>query len=424
MELDEFIILLISILIFLIWSRFQHDWSPAICKGSRKDRSCQFNYLVLDPISGTLSTTADNEWLVLQDWWLDNESQKGLLDLAAMYDHGHNFFHLGRVDPLKYEQYEDQVILIKRFYSFNIFHMLHDDWLGLFHLPKIWPTLSKGYDLILLDEYKLEKHDLMFNWLAKRVMKVQELTEKLQIKKAIVGTSKKNIWYQYGFGKIQGKEKESIATSDDLMEASKFIIKMTGKAKTRKIVILSRSRNRLILNEKRLQSELSLAFGLEAKIMRLEENSFEEIIAELANCYMAVGMHGSILGLSLVMPPDSVLIELFPWRVPPDKITPFKTMLELPGKSRLVLYARWECDDRSRTIGHPERLKELGGLNHLPIEEQNRIVNSDGYIEIRECCTDPDWLYHVFQDTVVDIEKIIEIGRSTHAEIKKGFSSL
>ena len=45
---------------------------------------------------------------------------------------------------------------------------------------------------------------------------------------------------------------------------------------------------------------------------------------------LAIGMHGSMLIMAMFLKPGSGLLELFPFGVPAENYTPYKTLAQLP----------------------------------------------------------------------------------------------
>lgn len=172
---------------------------------------------------------------------------------------------------------------------------------------------------------------------------------------------------------------------------------------TNKIIILSRKRNRLITNEKELASLLSRSFGLEAVIVSNEEHTFEQQVAYLRSARVVLGMHGSLLALTMFCRRGTVFLEMFPYAVPSSDYLPFKTMAQLPGMD--LVYRAWENKDESASKSFPDRKKHFGGLMHLPEAERSSIMQSK-MVKPHLCCSDPTWLYRIYQDTLVNVEEI------------------
>jgi capsular polysaccharide biosynthesis protein len=61
------------------------------------------------------------------------------------------------------------------------------------------------------------------------------------------------------------------------------------------IIILSRKKNRLILNEVELAKHLKSVFKYEVKLVRNEDHTFEEQIKLMRRARVVIAMHGSIL---------------------------------------------------------------------------------------------------------------------------------
>jgi len=60
---------------------------------------------------------------------------------------------------------------------------------------------------------------------------------------------------------------------------------------------------------------------------------------KLGTCAVTVGMHGSILILNMFLPRNALSVELYPYAVPPENYTPYRTMAHLPGME--LKYVAW-----------------------------------------------------------------------------------
>jgi hypothetical protein len=119
------------------------------------------------------------------------------------------------------------------------------------------------------------------------------------------------------------------------------------------------------------------------------ESSFNDLhvqVAIISTADVAIGLHGSILVLSLFLPPGAMLIELFPYAVPPENYTPFRTLVTLPGMRAVFVpsqfsglgleYRFWVNKNECDSVAHPERDAEEGGIAHLPEEMQRKVLFS------------------------------------------------
>ena len=52
-----------------------------------------------------------------------------------------------------------------------------------------------------------------------------------------------------------------------------------------------------------------------------------------------------------------------------------------------------------------DRHRLLGGVAHLPEEEQQKIIESET-VPSHNCCEDPYWLFKIYQDTEVNIDEL------------------
>lgn len=184
------------------------------------------------------------------------------------------------------------------------------------------------------------------------------------------------------------------------------------------IAIFSRTRDRLILNEVELKDSLSNRFKMPAQFLRMENHSFRAQVEILSTTKIAIGMHGSMLIMGMFLPRSSILIELYPYAVPGDNYTPYRTMSKLPGMD--IIYRKWENIYPDNNIMHPDRSLYQGGINHLSASEQEKILNTPT-VPKHTCCTNPYWLFRIYQDTKVHIEEVtglIEAGLRDSKEIE------
>lgn len=112
-------------------------------------------------------------------------------------------------------------------------------------------------------------------------------------------------------------------------------------------------------------------------------------------------MHGSLLALSLFLPPKAILLEFFPYAIPPENYTPYRTVANLLQ----LIYVSWANQDPSRSVPHPDRPANQGGIAYLPLVEKETIEHSER-VKPHLCCDHPQWLYRIYQDTKVNVEEI------------------
>jgi len=74
-------------------------------------------------------------------------------------------------------------------------------------------------------------------------------------------------------------------------------------------------------------------------------------------------------------------------------------------------YASWRNTDERKSVAHPDRAPEQGGLLHLSVSEQRRIADSRE-VPPHLCCTDQEWLYRIYQDTYVDVDAVVRLVES------------
>jgi len=100
------------------------------------------------------------------------------------------------------------------------------------------------------------------------------------------------------------------------------------------------------------------------------------------------------------------LIELYPFAVPAENYTPYRTLTTLKGMQ--LVYKAWENAHEENTVVYPDRPRLQGGIRHLPEEDQQKILNTKT-VPKHTCCEDPYWLFRIYQDTTVHLEEILKL---------------
>ncbi|KAJ3141446.1 Protein O-linked-mannose beta-1,4-N-acetylglucosaminyltransferase 2 [Physocladia obscura] len=365
----------------------------------------------------------------------------------------------------KVRYHKDPTVLFKRFHANNIMHSLHDDVIPLYH--HILEHFGGSMDSFEYMDFDLQNHKIQFVDLyevTETFRPFQYLTD-LHIglmadlirdtdvitcfRDATAGVRKLTTWYQYGFNDPQGPILNKFVNGLHVRQVSDFFISRLGLinqdyygedndvmynagagiVQTKLspvtpgsplgfgtsettgiqyigedlIIILSRTRNRLILNELLLVDHLERTFKHKVILVRNENQSFEDQIALMRKAKVVIAMHGSILILGMFCRKGTVIIELYPWAVPSDHYTPYKTMAQLNGMN--LVYRAWENTHPENSVSHPDWSEDLGGIQHLSQEEQDKILSTPT-VPLHLCCVDPYWLFRIYQDTVVDIPEI------------------
>ncbi|KAI8926950.1 hypothetical protein BC831DRAFT_454451 [Entophlyctis helioformis] len=328
------------------------------------------------------------------------------------------------------------------------------------------PFALDGHRVMIIDPFEgtdstrpfqyLSRHGLRFSTYLKQKGDEEVIT---CFRDAYVGNTKLTTWYQYGFhepqGPIQGKDVNGL----HIREVAEWFMRRLGvpldadedyMADKRKmsygsiegvteesaladataatelvarpndgivqhespiIAILSRKANRLILNEDELAADLKKYYRLEVVFVRNEDHSFEEQVRFMRRARVVIGMHGSILVMIMFCRRGTVVVEMYPYAVPGDHYTPYKSLSHLPGMG--LVYRAWEvcmecfCNKyEDKSVAHPDNHRLNGGIAHLPLEEQELVKNTPTVAQ-HKCCASPFWLYRIYQDTTVTPSEII-----------------
>lgn len=374
-----------------------------------------------------------------------------ILDLSSVKNHNAKYFTYtnssSRPTYLSMHYIQKSSILFHRFNPDNLMHVIHDDLLPFFHMKrKYFPDNKNDEDIIAV--WMEGRADGSFYNLYKlfmpNVLKKVELNSFTCFKDLVVGVSKSVTWYQYGFRKPQGpinvgnyplgeiqRFKEYFVNRLMEKQESSFAVQLDSSTGVQKesiinsfqsessvevqqkwpsrdqqestIVLFKRHHTRRIVNEMKIVLKLSMTFKCIVTTLDLEEDSIEHIINTILKAKILIGVHGAHLVTSLFLPPNALLVELFPFGIPSVNYTPYKT---LAGLLVNVSYIAWENTREEDSLVFPERPPELGGIVHLPIDKQNEIERLKK-IGKHLCCNDPFWLYRIYQDTIVDIDELI-----------------
>ena len=357
------------------------------------------------------------------------------LSLSAIHQHNAYMFRPVSIPGDAINQFtvsfiEKTIFLMSRFKPDNIMHIFHDDLFPLVHtLQKLKFQKEKTkYNIVLAfsDSYDEGDYSSLYASISSELpiylMKTQFLSELVCFKNVYLGLSNKTLWYQYGFTMPQGPLFiDDINVGKSVRKASDIILgNLLSECMLCKygnyIVLLSRKDNRLITNEGELILSIARSSKMKVMSVSLETHTIADLITIVRYSRGLIGMHGSLLSLASFLPSNSILIELFPYGVNPSKYRPYRKLSELYSYN--LIYQAWTNPKKENSITHPDWPADLGGIHHLPPEVQKLIIDQKD-VPDHLCCEDPSWLYHIYQDTVVDVEFISSLTASALNQSKK-----
>lgn len=377
------------------------------------------------------------------------------LDLSSVVGHNTQHFEYTDLPVSVLEEGSIEVgriergrhIIFKRFNPGNLMHVIHDDVLPLYltirqHQLDCGNEKRCHYRLVMVDDHQdlegsqdisslyqivapygsVKKRDLIHLLGSPSLSTADSLDALVCFEDVLIGLSKLPTWYQYGFNCPQGPINDSESNGWIIRQFASLVKKNfgiehckdegvtrlypKGTVKPRNVVLLSRSVNRLILNENDLAASISSQLETRVHIAEVDLMTLKEQIALVCNASILIGMHGSSLALALFLQQGSALLELFPYAVPAADYTPYKTLVELPGMN--VAYQSWQNINEDNTITHPDYPAAFGGISHLDREQQDRIKVSQR-VKSHVCCENPEWLYRIYQDTFVDVPDVVRM---------------
>lgn len=367
--------------------------STVVCNGvDTTDRVCKVKNLCYDPRHDRFFIFKDPQ--TIEMYVPKNRSY--LVDSTSIDGHNKFIFDFAEVHPDAFrhktvDMVDRPTFMISRFHALNIMHTIHDDFLGLYGLHRMFASnddpderfpFGRDNHIFFLDSFENIRYDYVFQFLTDNPLQFrQHLRDKRKLqgnpicfRDAIVGNSKIGSWYSYGFlepqGPILNKTVSGLYVRDaarylmnrmDLPTWDESVVRSTIQdlylRKVRReregqphgkvplvtdqmfITVFSRQIDRVIVNEAEMINGLQETFGLPVRTVRMEDMHIGQQAAILRSTAIAVGIHGSALILSVFLPPGAILIELYPYAIPAENYTPYKTMSNLPGMR--LAYRSW-----------------------------------------------------------------------------------
>lgn len=369
-----------------------------------------------------------------------NRFNPSLLDMSSVKDHNAQYFNFVDMPSGSAVQFQVNFIqrtslIFNRFNPDNIMHVIHDDLLPMLHTLEMITGEGNlnmsAFDIQLVfmegwspgDYINLYEVFSLHKPLYK--MDLQAKGSVTCFRDAYVGISKETTWYQYGFREPQGPIPHHTVTALQINQFTRYLKHRLNTSSlplpngNSYIVFFTRKHNRLILNEVEVTFALVREFKMKVLSMGAETHSIAEMIAILSKASILIGMHGSLLSLSMFLPPSAIVIELFPYAVNPENYTPYKTLASLAGMQ--ITYRAWRNKDVLNTQTHAERSWDTGGISHLTTAQQHQIMTST-QVPKHLCCRDPEWLFRIYQDTIVDIPSLISLIKEAQVEKEKQYN--
>ncbi|XP_078073042.1 protein O-linked-mannose beta-1,4-N-acetylglucosaminyltransferase 2 [Mustelus asterias] len=394
------------------------DGTRMICTGRmHTERICRFESLCYYTEAEEFVFFHSNASVLLPNLG-SRRFQPALLDLSSVDDHTTQYFNFVElpVAALKLMPkpvfVPDVALIMNRFNSDNLMHVFHDDLLPIYYTIQQFPDLDQDLRLVFMEGWSEGSHfDLYKTFSNKQPLlkdQLKGLGKLLCFTKSYVGLSKMTTWYQYGFLQPQGPKANLLVSGNEIRQFANFMVQKLNVTRNSGgegyIVLFSRTLNRLILNEAELILVLAQEFQMKLVAVSLDDYSFGHLVGLISGASMLISMHGAQLVTALFLPPGAVVVELFPYAVNPENYTPYKTLASLPGMD--LQYVAWQNTKEENTVTHPEWPREQGGIAHLIKAQQESIIKSKE-VPRHLCCRNAEWLFRIYQDTLVDIPSLI-----------------
>lgn len=419
----------------------QNHGTRMVCTGKmHTDRVCRFDYLCYCTEAEEFVFFHGNSSVMLPNIG-PRRFQPALLDLSSVEDHNTQYFNFLELPAaaLKYMPkpvfVPDVALILNRFNPDNLMHVFHDDLLPIFYTMRQYSDLDDEARLVFMEGWgegpNFELYRLLSNKQPLLKEQLRNFGKLMCFTKSYVGLSKMTTWYQYGFVQPQGPKANILISGNELRQFTSYLMEklnitkeeekegMSAEEKDQYIVVFSRYHTRLILNEAEVILALAQEFQMRVVTVSLEDQSFSSIVQVISGAAMLVSMHGAQLVTSIFLSRGAAVVELFPYGVNPEQYTPYKTLASLPGMD--LQYVAWRNTMEDNSVAYPGRPWDQGGIAHLDKDEQERILAS-GEVPRHLCCSNPEWLFRIYQDTKVDIPSLLEVLREslkTRPNLKK-----
>ncbi|KAI4810757.1 hypothetical protein KUCAC02_013688 [Chaenocephalus aceratus] len=394
----------------------QDHGTRMVCTGKmHTDRICRFDYLCYCSEAEEFVFFHSNSSVMLPNLG-SRRFQPALLDLSSVEDHNTQYFNFLELPAaaLKFMPkpvfVPDVTLILNRFNPDNLMHVFHDDLIPAFYTMMQYSDLDEAR-LVFMEGWGEGPHFDLYRLLSSKQPLLKEQLKNfgklMCFTKSYVGLSKMTTWYQYGFVQPQGPKANMLVSGNEIRQFARVLMdkmnitrveeKDGGSSEDEKgkrdeyIVLFSRSTTRLILNEAELIMALAQEFQMRVVTVSLEEQSFPSTVQVISGASMLISMHGAQLITSLFLPRGAVVVELFP------------------------------NTKEENTITHPDKPWDQGGIIHLEKEEQERILASKD-VPRHLCCRNPEWLFRIYQDTLVDIPSFLEVlkeGMKTKPSVRR-----
>ncbi|KAK6623961.1 hypothetical protein RUM44_010817 [Polyplax serrata] len=357
---------------------------------------------------------------------LENYSELQKIQLSSIVNHNQFFANISVLDYRNYKLPQDiniekKVFLFSRFKPNNIMHLFHDD---LFPLFLTFEYLCFG-DSDCIDSFTLVFHDShspgpysevykLFTKQTPIFLNVQQTNENkiLCFKEMVTGLVQDGIFFQYGFNRPHGPVHNPMLNYYDIKRFSNFIKKkvIVGDATINKadIVIISRKKTRRILNIGRVvkiaTDTYKTIFAVndpKVVVFDLGSSTVPKVLELISNCKLLIGIHGAEMIFSIFSKSELIVVELFPFGIQPEYVSFLKPISELQNSQ--LIYFSWKNKNKNNSVAHPDAHPLFGGINHLN-ENAQRQIKSTQVVPPVECCNNPIYMYHMYQDTLVDEE--------------------
>jgi capsular polysaccharide biosynthesis protein len=296
---------------------------------------------------------------------------------------------------------EEDAVALWRQYHGNYYHVVFDDLIALWYLARrSFGRVGTQHTIVLNDLNLRMDADAMLKSMSRSLWTRHDLGKPTCFRRLAVGPA----MYTWG-----GRGR--VLITDDALRAFvhdlRHLVGLSGATPPRapgtprRIGLIRRTHNRLVLNEAELVAGLQATYPHdEILVLQLENHTFAEQTALMATLDALIGVHGAGLTNLLFLPPHAPTIELYPWKWDRRAYERISKKLRRP-------YFKWLNTRREATVFHEDTFLGVPGIDEATAD---LIRSSDGKpFGLGGQAAIAGEKYWINQDTTVDVPSFLDV---------------
>ena len=116
------------------------------------------------------------------------------------------------------------------------------------------------------------------------------------------------------------------------------------------LTLLSSRKTGRILNEDELLRGMQEAFQRQLVVLDIDTSPASLMAYYISQTDLLIGVHGPHLGFGVFLPPQSTIVEIFPYGIPALRYSAIKTTAQLKGMNLNYIYWEVRCPFKSKAV--------------------------------------------------------------------------